>query len=221
MSVKIVNLGLPKSGTTTLAVALGEAGFRVADWLAHAPDGSKIGFVGRLMYLGYYQFGDPLSYMSDFDAFTEISIVRRGRNFWPQTDWQIIDAIRRHHPEARFVFTWRDPEAHADSMRRWGNLGTTRLPQFHVPGLPQWHGHKPGELERWIEGHARFVRHVMAGAEDFLELDVGAEDAQARLAAFVGRDLPWWGVANANETRMADDADDGLDDSGQVTEVQA
>ncbi|MZR12902.1 sulfotransferase family protein [Maritimibacter sp. DP07] len=208
MSVpKIINLGLPKSGTTTLATAFIAAGLRVADWMARDPEGRKLGFVGRQFYLGYFETGDPLSTLPDFDAYTEISVVRRGRNFWPQTDWALIDAIRRHHPGARFLLSARDPVKHADSIRRWSNLGRTRLPENHVPGLPQWHGGKPGEIERWIEGHITFCRHVFAGADDFLEFDIADPDAPARISAFTGVDLPWWGKANVNENRPADGGD--------------
>ncbi|MEC7763568.1 MAG: sulfotransferase [Pseudomonadota bacterium] len=210
MSVpKIINLGLPKSGTTTLATAFEAAGLSVADWMARDANGDKMGFVGRLMYLGYFETGDPLSAMPDFDAFTEISVVRRGRNFWPQTDWAIIAAIRAHHPGARFLLSARDPEKHADSIRRWSNLGKTRLPANHVPGLPQYHGQNPGEIERWIGAHIDFCRHVFAGADDFLEFDIEDPEAPQKIAAFTGVDLPWWGVANENENhKPGEDADD-------------
>lgn len=207
---KIINLGLPKSGTTTLATAFSEAGLRVADWVVKAPGGRNIGFVGRLMYKGYFESGDPLSYMKDFDAFTEISVIRRGRNFWPQTDWALLSAIRAHHPGVKFLLSSRDPAAHADSIMRWSNLGKKRLPVNHVPGLPMMHG-TPAEIERWIRGHQEFCRHVFARAGDFLEFDIADPDAPAQIEAFTGVTLPWWGKANENQNNMAADPDN--DDS--------
>lgn len=204
---KIINLGLPKSGTTTLATAFEAAGLNVADWMARRDTGENIGFVGRLMYKGYFKSGDPLAYMPDFDAFTEISVVRRGRNFWPQTDWAIIAAIREKHPGARFLLSARDPVQHADSIRRWSNLGKTRLPENHVPGLPQYHGQNPGEIERWLQAHIDFCRHVFRGADDFLEFDIADPEAPARISAFTGVELPWWGKANINENRPAEAAE--------------
>lgn len=201
----VVNLGLPKSGTTTLAKALHRAGFKVADWMVREEDGRKRGFVGRLMYLGYFETGDPLQFMQDRDAFTEISVVRRGRNYWPQMDWALLDAIRKHHPGTKFTLSWRDPAKHADSMRRWSNLGRTRLPESHVPGLPMLHGDEPGELERWIEGHHTFCRHVFRGDPDFMEYEVSDTDAQSKLSAHLGVDLPWWGQANVNVNHKAED----------------
>lgn len=198
-TLRVVNLGLPKSGTTTLGEALKQAGMKVADWKIRPGQSETRGFVGKLMYDGWFTSGDPLQHLSDFNAFTEIDVVREGKNFWPQCDWALLSAIRGLYPGAKFILTHRDPAKHADSMRRWSNLGTRRLPQNAIPGLPEGFGAKPGELERWIEGHTAFCRQVFAGSPDFLEYDIEDSDAKERIEAFLGIDLPWWGKANANE----------------------
>ena len=205
--LRVVNLGLPKSGTTTLGEALKQAGLRVADWRIRAGqsegDRTKRAFVGKLLYQGYFDSGDPLSLMDEFDAFTEIDIVRQGLNLWPQTDWGLISAIRAHHPGAKFILTHRDPAKLSDSMARWSNLGKTRLPLNAIPGLPEGYGATDAQRIRWIEGHTAFCRQVFAGAADFLEYDIEDADAPARISAFLGIDLPWWGVANANTRHKA------------------
>ncbi|WP_212525212.1 sulfotransferase [Actibacterium sp. MT2.3-13A] len=209
--LKVVNLGLPKSGTTTLGEALRRAGLRVADWRIRAGQSAdnrlNRAFVGKLMYQGYFETGDPLSLMPEFDAFTEIDIVRQGLNLWPQTDWGLIAAIRAHHPGARFILTHRDPAKLSDSMGRWSNLGKTRLPGNAIPGLPQGYGATDAERIRWIEGHYAFCRRVFEGAADFLEYDVADAEAPARIGDFLGIALPWWGVANANANRPAEGGD--------------
>jgi Sulfotransferase domain len=196
--LRVINLGLPKSGTTTLGRALGKAGFRVADYRLRAARDKRRDFVGLALYRGYYDSGDPLQFLTEYNALTEINVLRKRRNAWPQTDWGLIEAIRMLHPGARFVLSTRDPEAQAASMRRWSDLGTARLPRSAVPGLPMGIGAKPGELERWIEGHTAFCRHVFAGADDFLEYDIADPKAKARLSRFLGVALPWWGKANTN-----------------------
>lgn len=193
--MKLINLGLPKSGTTTLARALGEAGFRVADWRLR--DSDVRGFVGRLMYEGYFASGDPLSLMPNHDAFTEISVVRQGFNLWPQTDFGIIRAILKHHPDALFLLSRRAPEDIADSMDRWSNLGRRRLPGASVPGLPEGYGKSMSQKIRWVEAHYAFLDHVFAGSDAFLSVDVTEDGAQAAIESFVGRQLPWWGIENA------------------------
>lgn len=206
--LRVINLGLPKSGTTSLGEALKHAGLKVADWRIRAGqsqgDKLKRAFVGRLMYRGYFENGDPLSLMDEFDAFTEIDIVRDGLNLWPQTDWGLLAAIRAHHPGAKFVLTYRDPAKTSNSMARWSNLGRTRLPNAAIPGLPEGWGKTDSERIRWIEGHSAFCRQVFGNSTDFLEYDIEDTDAQAKVSEFLNIEIPWWGVANANEKKPAE-----------------
>lgn len=206
--LRVINLGLPKSGTTSLGQALTHAGLKVADWRIRAgqskEDKLKRAFVGRLMYRGYFDNGDPLSLMGEFDAFTEIDIIRDGLNLWPQTDWGLLAAIRAHHPGAKFILTHRDAAKTSDSMGRWSNLGRTRLPNAAIPGMPEGWGKTHAERIRWIEGHFTFCRQVFGNSADFLEYDIEDPDAQAKVAEFLEIDLPWWGVANANQAKPAE-----------------
>ncbi len=206
--LKVINLGLPKSGTTTLGEALKQAGLNVADWRIRKgqskDDRIKRAFVGRLMYIAYFKTGDPLSMMEEFDGFTEIDVVREGLNLWPQMDWGLLAAIRAHHPGAKFILTHRDPVKLSDSMGRWSNLGSRRLPQNAIPGLPEGFGKSDAERIRWIEGHFAFCRRVFDGSDDFLEYDIEDPDAQTKVSDFLGLDLPWWGKANENTRHVAD-----------------
>ena len=198
--LRVVNLGLPKSGTTTLARALKIAGLKTADYRIrrHQTDDAALqgAFVGKLMYDGYFHSGDPLSLMDDFDAFTEINVLREGLNLWPQTDWGLLDAIRKHHPGVKFLLSGRDPKAISDSMLRWSNLGLERLPQNAIPGLPLGFGETGHERVQWIESHYAHIRKLFDGADDFLEYDVGDKAAPDKIGAFLGRELKWWGRAN-------------------------
>lgn len=198
--MRVINLGLPKTGTTTLARALRRAGLHVADWRIRPTQTKREGihgrFVGRVMYRDYFGNGDPLSRLDDFDAFTEISALSGGHGYWPQTDWALIDAIQRHHPGARFLLSYRDPLKTAHSMIKWQDLGTSRLPNNNVPGLPRSFGTTPEELAHWIEGHATFCRHVFAGCDNFLEYQIESTDAKTQIGNFLGLTLPWWGHAN-------------------------
>jgi len=209
--LKVINLGLPKSGTTTLGEALARAGLKVADWRIRKgqtlDDTLARRFVGKLMYEGYFEDGDPLARMPGFDAFTEIDIVRNGLNLWPQTDWGLLDAIRKNHPNAKFILTHRDAASLSDSMGRWSNLGSFRLPNSAIPGMPEGYGGTNEDRIRWIEGHYSFCRRVFDGDANFLEYDIKDEDAKGKIGAFLGIDLPWWGKANENTRRSAQEAE--------------
>ena len=200
--MKVFNLGLPKSGTTTLGEALRSAGLRVADHKARRSDPGTEGVAGQpiaqLLYDGYFRDGDPWARLGMYDALSEVSILRPNLSLWPQTDFGLLRTLRDLHPETRFILSRRPAEDIAGSMMRWRNLGTQRLPNGAVPGLPAGYGTGPLDLIRFIEGHHAFAAHMFRGDPLFLDLDMGAPDAQARLAGFLGRDVPWWGRANVN-----------------------
>ncbi len=198
----VINLGLPKSGTTTLARALKEAGFKVADYRIRWRDTDNKNlrgrYVGGQMYQGYFTSGDPLETLAEFDAFSEIGMTKGNLSYWPQTDWGIIAALRAHHPGVRFLASTRDPRDQALSMLKWSDMGIERLPKLTVPGLPRGFGHTNLERAQWIASHHAFLRHVFADADDFLEYDISDHEAPSKIAAFLGRDLPWWGRLNVN-----------------------
>ena len=209
--LRVINLGLPKSGTTTLARALRKAGLHVADHRikpVQTDDAALHGrFVGEMMYDGYFLRGDPLHGLDVFDGFAEINALRPPRSIWPQFDFGLLAAIRACHPGTRFLATWRRPEEIADSMLRWSNLGTERLPAADIPGLPAGYGVTPRERETWIAGHYAALDRYFAGCDEFLRIDVADGAAPARIGAFLGRDLPWWGKTNVNPVRAAQEDD--------------
>lgn len=211
MTLAAVNLGLPKSGTTTLAKALRKSGLVVADHRLrghNAPDPTlKRAFVADLLYRGYFQTGDPAGLLRGIEAISEMSMLHGGRSLWPQCDTALILALRRNHPGIKFLATRRDAFAMSQSMLAWTNLGTSRLPASHVPGLPPEFGTTTKERMQWIDGHYAGLRFLFRDDPDFLEVDIAATDARDRIAGFLGRDLPWWGRLNANPIFEGTDRD--------------
>ena len=204
----VVNLGLPKTGTTTLARALKIAGFRVADYRIRprqtGTQALKDAFVADLLYQGYFQSGDPAELFEDFTALTELSCLRKGKSLWPQMDFGLIDAIRKHHPNVRFLASRRDSWDVSQSMLAWSDLGTDRLPAADIPGLPEGYGETSRERIQWIDGHYAHLRSIFAGDPAFLEFNVKDESARAVVEAHIGTPLPWWGQANANPDALSE-----------------
>ncbi len=201
-TLKVVNLGLPKTGTTTLARALKIAGYRVADHRIRArqtnnPDLADA-FVADVLYRGYFLTGDPGAAFDDFTALTELSCLRKGKSLWPQMDFALIDAIRKHHPDVRFLASRRDSWEVSQSMLAWSDLGIERLPTSDIPGLPEGYGETSKERVQWIDGHYAHLDALFAGDPAFLAFDVSDADAQRAVGAHLGVDLTWWGRANAN-----------------------
>ncbi len=200
--LRVINLGLPKTGTTTLAHALKLTGLKVADFRIRRRQTTDTrlhgAYVARSFYDGYFNTGDPLAGLEAFDAFTEISSLRDGQSLWPQMDYGLIQALRAHHPGLRFLASWREPRALSDSMLRWSDLGTERLPASDIPGLPRGFGATTAERIRWIEGHYAHLDALFRDDPGFLRYDVADPEAPARITAHIGRKLTWWGRANRN-----------------------
>lgn len=205
MSLRVVNLGLPKTGTTTLGRALKIAGLKVADHRIRPRQTDRVevhnAYVGELIYQGYYGSGDPMAQMPEFTAISEMSCLRDGQSLWPQMDFGIIDALRRHHPDLRFVATRRAAFDVSQSMLGWSDLGVSRLPSGAVPGLPPGFGETSKERETWIEAHYAHLAALFRNDPMYLELDVAMPGARDRLAAHIGMDIKWWGRANASKPR--------------------
>lgn len=203
MSLRVINLGLPKTGTTTLARALRRAGLRVADHRIRPRQTSDTdlhgAYVADLLYRGYYETGDPGAFLKDFDAITEMSVLREGRSLWPQTDFGLIQALRAHHCDLKLVASNRDPFALSQSMLAWSDLGTARLPEANVPGLPVGFGGTSAERMQWIKAHYAHLRALYASDDDFLEYDVADPAARDLISGFLEIPVNWWGKANVNK----------------------
>ena len=207
MTLVVVNLGLPKSGTTTLAKALRLSGLAVADQRIRGRNTTSMpemkgAFVADLLYRGYFETGDPATYMPDIMAISEMSMLRGKTSLWPQCDFALVAALKAHHPGIKFLASRRDAFAMSQSMLAWSNLGIARLPDSAVPGLPPGYGGTSKERMQWIEGHYAGLRQLFRDDPGFLEFDVADPEARTKIAAFLGRDLPWWGKLNANPVLM-------------------
>lgn len=205
MTLQVVNLGLPKSGTTTLAKALRLAGYAVADHRLrgrNTDDRAQKGMlVADLLYRGYFETGDPATHLPGINAVSEMSVLRGAKSLWPQMDFALLLAIRKFHPEVRFLASRRDAFELSQSMLAWSDLGLKRLPDSVIPGLPQGYGDTTKQRMHWVEGHYAALVRFFADDPNFLEFDIADPDARSKISAFLGRDLPWWGHLNANPIR--------------------
>jgi predicted O-methyltransferase YrrM len=212
--VKIFVLGFPKSGTTTLQQAFGRAGLRSAHW--------RVGdqYCGELIYEDFRAGRNPLERMSDHDCITQPDVCRpnlhrdggaAGPNYWPQLDFDVISAIQAHNPDIRFILNRREVPDIIRSITRWADL-RERLTVSDIIGLPPGKGGADEDLRAWIEGHYRACEHHFADQpERLLDFNITDPDAHAKVQAFVGVELPWWGIANPNDPltkAKALDADD-------------
>ncbi|WP_372620785.1 hypothetical protein [Falsiroseomonas sp.] len=195
--MRAIVVGFPKSGTSTLQQALQKSGLRCAHWRYRGQP------IGRLVYDGWFDTGDPFAHFPTLDVLTQMDIClpAEGLNDWPNLDIPLLLAIREVHPTCLFILNARDPAQTADSILRWGDLAK-RLSEGAQPGLPMGRGQKRADLVRWIATQLSALRRIFAADPHFLDLDIAAPDAPQRLGAALGLEITWWGKANENAPKL-------------------
>ena len=180
--MKLMVIGFPKSGTTSLTQALETSGIRSAHW---KDDQSRP--VGGLIYHAALNGLDPFAHLQSYEAITQadICLPKRGINYWPNLDFALLRAIRRAHPSCLFLLNYRRPEAICDSIIKWRDLHQ-RLQRANILGLPRNFGGKREHLLAWIENHFDACRTFFANDDRFLEIDIEGPDVPERLGAALG-----------------------------------
>jgi hypothetical protein len=187
--MKLMVIGFPKSGTTTITRVLEASGLKSAHWQDESGR-----YVGALIYGAIFSGLDPFAHLSDFDAITQADVCLPSLrlNFWPNLDFAILNVIRRADPECLFLLNYRRPEAICKSMETWTGM-QERFRVSDIPGLPRGIGGKREELIMWIENHFDACRNHFSKDERFLEIDIESADAPDRLGKALGIPIVGWG----------------------------
>ncbi len=200
-AVRYFVLGFPKSGTSTMEKAFERAGLRAAHWRV------RQGYCGELIYRDFLAARGPLHTLEGYDVIAQADVclpatspTGRSINYWPQLDFDVIRAIKKHHPTTKFILNTRDIAELISSIDRWSDL-RQRMTMMDIPGLPIGVGSQDVELHDWIEGHYAACRSHFAACPDYLEYDIDDQSAPRKLEDFTGVTLPWWGIANQNKRR--------------------
>ena len=203
--MKLFNLGLPKSGTTTLHTALEKAGIKSAHWEFYPRMGIGLRahqFVGANIYRSYLRGADPLAGLKEWDAITQADQIVAPYSLWPQMDFPLMQRIREHHPDCLFLLLTRDPAKVANSIMRWGDMHK-RFMDMGAPWLTPQMAQTEAGFQDWVEGHYDRTRTMFADDPHFLEVDIATPDIQGILSDRLSLDLPWWGTANTNTENPA------------------
>jgi len=186
--MKLMAIGFPKSGTTSLTRALEMSGLKAAHW-----QDDKFRFVGQLIYHAVVNGLDPFAHLTDYDAVTQadVCLPRKQKNYWPNLDFAILAAIRRAHPTCLFLLNYRRPEAICESLMRWRGM-QQRLVGSDIPGLPVGAGGTTEQLINWIENHFQACRTYFANDPHFLEIDIESPDVPTQLGEALGVQIKGW-----------------------------
>lgn len=203
--MRLFNLGLPKSGTTTVHTALEKAGVKSAHWEFYPRSGIGLRshqFVGANIYRSYLQNKDPLAGLKEWDAVTQADLVVAPFSLWPQMDQALLNRIREFHPDCLFLLLTRDPSKVANSIVRWGDM-QKRFIAMGAPGLTSRMAQSEAGFEDWVLAHYDKTREAFADDPHFLELDIATPGASEILGKSLSIEFPWWGVANTNTENPA------------------
>jgi Sulfotransferase domain len=164
---RIFCIGLNKTGTISLHVALQALGFRSLHWGGQA---------SRLAVERAIREGSPLltHLDGDYDAFSDIQ--RLSVSF---------DVLDRQYPGSRFIMTTRPVDSWLDSRRRHVERNVANQATGDYTGT-----FLTVDIEAWralfLEHDARVRAYFADRPEDMLVLDLPAGDGYQQLCPFLG-----------------------------------
>lgn len=196
MSLKVYIAGPPRTGTSTLAEALRQAGLNAA----HGREPVSNRPLALLIEQAFTEKRDPLYYVSrGVDAVADTHLTRSPKwgkvTAWPTFETGFWEALRKHNPACKVILPLREPGSWIDSLNRWKDL-RERIVRSDLPGLPKDKGAEDKELADWLLDYQQRVILTFAGDPNFMAFELGCKDERRELEAFLGFKLPWWGVKN-------------------------
>lgn len=180
---KVLGIGLSRTGTMSLAQALGQLGYRAANFVDHreARRGESSWFAGDF----------DTDSLSGFDAAVDLPLPA----FYPQLD--------ARYPGSKFILTIRDPETWLVSVRR--HWSVTPITDDSQGNYRRWvrlamygtFGFSAARMRFVYAEHLRAVTAYFAGRpRDLLVLDICGGQGWEQLCPFLGKpqppgDFPW------------------------------
>ncbi|WP_165221991.1 sulfotransferase family protein [Affinirhizobium pseudoryzae] len=188
---KVFCLGFPKTGTTSLEVALQRLGYKVC---RGASSNNHSNFLMALQVHG--DTNEIARVIAHFDAFADMP--------WGGTNLYLW--LSQRYPDARFLHTSRDPakwyrsilnqlekagggsDASLDMVHASGGYGSTMIVR-RVWGIEDIVAQKEEALRFYQDLNAAILSHF-ARNDNFLSLDLTQSPSWEALCAFLGRPVP-------------------------------
>ena len=176
-SRKIFCIGFHKTGTTSLALALEQLGYRVT-----GPNGVHDPHIAANVL--------PMArrLVEAFDAFQD--------NPWPV----IFKHLDHAYPGSKFILTVREPSAWLNSaLTHFGSEETPMRAWIYGAGSPR--GNEDVYLRRYVGHNEEVLRHFAGRPDDLLVMDLARGDGWQELCSFLGRDVPAVPFPHANQAQ--------------------
>ena len=203
-NLPIINLGMPKSGTTTLHHLMGCMGLSSAHWGCRS-SGSTSKACG-CHFKVCHEAGEPLlSCSPGYDSYIQMDIVEYSFCHFPQITG--VDNLMTNYPDATFVMTTRSPEKWAHSVYYWRamarRIAYCELPDpFNIDPSSVREENYSDTLSQFYTDHVAFIK-AKAAEHGIKLLVVNIEDPKS-VSAFLkkmGAKEECWGHQNASSYR--------------------
>jgi len=181
--MKIFCIGLSKTGTTSLASALTELGYRTLDNIgASTYHPGDMGCVERAL-------------LDANDAFTDTPIP------------SIYRQLDQHYPGSKFILTVRDTDAWLKSARKQFTPQHAQQRGDAINHIfDELYGSHSFDEAGFRDGYRRFIdsarQYFADRPDDLLVIDISRKDAWQSLCGFLGRPVPDLPFPKANVTRI-------------------
>lgn len=176
MKSKVFCIGFHKTGTTSLAVALRQLGYRVT-----GPNGVNDQNIEDNVIPMAYDLAE------EFDAFQD--------NPWPI----IYKELDAKFPGSKFVLTLRIPESWIKSqVKHFGLKETPMRKWIYGAGCPE--GNEGIYIKRFEDHNEEVIRYFKDRPQDLLILELSKGDGWEKLCPFLGTDIPNVAFPHANRS---------------------
>lgn len=163
---KVFGIGFHKTGTKTLAAALGQLGYKVA-----GPNGVRNPKIKDEVYSMAFQL------VAQYDAFQD--------NPWPI----IYRELDVKYPGSKFILTLRPTESWIRSVvQHFGTSSTPMREWIYGVGYPK--GNEDIYISRYERHNREVIEHFRSRPHDLLVLRIAEGEGWLRLCNFLGHEIP-------------------------------
>jgi len=206
----VINIGLPKMGSTSLHSYFRCGNYSSVHWLCSETVENGT-FCGDCILESIKADLNPLAKCPTVDSYSQID---RGPENMVQVNY--LDEIVSGIPNATFIMTFRNMTKWYNSMSNWlGIAGTNvtnnmkaRFQREDIKGLPSGVGNNVSEFSNFYCEYVKRVRRTIAkypGRHELIEIDIEDPKAGFRMEEAFGVSKSCWGQTNIRMHNLADE----------------
>jgi hypothetical protein len=213
LSKPIINVGMPKCGSSTLEHFFHCAGMKTSHWSTkrHGPigvcmrDAIKRGLPPIKSCDSWYR-GRGKAFNESFDSGVEALLQIDTENneaecVFPQMSY--LEELHAEAPNATYILNFRPVMDWVSSLIRCEGMGKAmylRLQNCNLPDFPKGKGNTTAELKDWLCGHVRNIRNFVAEHPSYslIELNLYETRNADIMSTLFHTDPSCWVHANKN-----------------------